>query len=194
MARINGINSDYKKMGDGIVEVSPQPSNLELKLFLCPYGEPNQLEEESGVCTGTEAACPHPAPKNGHAMVALSQSEGIRLQTDGNNQLRLFQTSDPSHPGSIHLNPTNAGEAKVNGDFRVDGEAEFRGDFQVRTSNGNTILIDVSSSTVTVRNSSGARIVLKSNGDMDLHTSGNNGNVKVHGNLLVTGTVTPNSP
>ena len=188
MARINGINSDYKKTGESILPVEPPPSNLELKLFLCPYGEPNQLEAESNVCTGTDTACPHSPQDSGHAMVHLSQADGIRLQTDSDNQLRLFQKDDQNFPGSIHLSPSSPGEAKVNGKLRVDGN------FEVRTSNGNTVLINVTGSTVTVRNSSGARIVLKSNGDMDLHTSGNNGNVKVHGNLLVTGTVTPNSP
>jgi hypothetical protein len=175
MARINGINSDFAMVGGKIDKVTPTPANLELKLFLCPYEQNNALEAESGVCNGLNSTCPNPGPKTGHAIVHLSQNEGISLVTDGGTKLQLHQNSGPN-AGTIALSPANA---KV----RINGALEI-------VSQGQTFTITPSPAGITLQHTNGAGVVLKANGDIDLITKNNTGNVNIQGNLIVSGTVT----
>lgn len=175
MARINGINSDYILGPDGIVEVPPLPGNLDLKLFLCPYKEPNALEATSGTCTGTDSACPHDGPKTGHALVHLSETQGVRLATDSGTQLRLHQNSGVD-AGKISLSPA-AAVVKVNGGMEM-------------VAGGHTLTITPSATGITVQHANGARVVFLPTGDLQLITKANTGTVTIQGNLVVTGTVT----
>lgn len=175
MGRINGINSDYILGPDGIIEVPHTPGTLDLKLFLCPYDQPNALQETSGTCTGTEAACPNAGPKTGHALVHLNETSGISLQTDGGTTLRVHQNSGPD-AGKISFSPA-AAIVKVNGAIEL-------------VAGGHTITITPSATGISFQHSNGAQVVFKPTGDLDLITKNNTGTVNIKGNLVVTGTVT----
>lgn len=174
MARINGINSDYAMIDGAITKVEPSPANLELKLFLCPYAQPNGLEAESGTCSGLEASCPHPNPKTGHALVHLSQTEGLKLCTDGGTLVQLNQNAG-GNPGVILLHPAG-------GKVMVDGAVEL-------VAGGHTLTITPSGTGITLQHANGAKVVFKPNGDLDLVTKNNTGTVNIQGNLVVSGTL-----
>lgn len=198
MARINGINSDYILGPDGIVEVPPSPGNLDLKLFLCPYKEPNGLEATSGTCTGTDAACPHAGAKTGHALVHLSETQGIRLATDAGTHLQLHQNSGPD-AGKISLRPA-AAVVRVEGSLELSAGGhtfhlgthatgvQLDGALQL-VAGGHTLSITPSATGITVQHANGARVVFKPNGDLDLITKNNTGVVTIQGNLVVSGTL-----
>lgn len=173
MARINGVNSDYIMQEGAIIAVDPKPANLELKLFLCPHEQKNALEAESNTCTGVDTLCPSPALKTGHALLHLSQTEGIKLKTDGGNELRLHQNSGQD-AGVILLKP--ASKVKVTGVMEL-------------VAGGHTITITPSATGVTLQHANGARVVFKANGDLDLVTKNNTGTVNIQGNLVVSGTL-----
>jgi hypothetical protein len=175
MARINGINSDYAMVDGAIAKVEPNPANLELKLFLCPYEQPNGLEAESGTCNGLKTTCPNPGPKTGHALVHLSQNEGIKLVTDDGTMLQLHQNSGGS-PGQIVLHPAGT---KV----KIESALEL-------VAGGHTITITPSAQGVTLQHTGGASVVFKPNGGMDILTLNNTGTVTIQGNLVVSGTLT----
>jgi hypothetical protein len=177
MGRINGINSDYKKIDGTITKVTPEPANLELKLFLCPYDEPNGLEEESGICNGLKGSCPNAGPKSGHALLHLSQTEGINLVTDDGTKLQLHQNTGPN-AGVIALSPAS-------GKVRIDGAVEL-------VAGGHTLTITPSGTGITLQHANGARVVFKTNGDLDLVTKNNTGTVNIQGNLVVSGTLSRN--
>lgn len=171
MARINGVNSDYIKQGDGIIEVDPRPANLEMKLFICPHEQNSALEAENNICIGEDSACPNPGPKTGHAMVQLSQNNGIRMMAGDDNLLQVHQGS-----GSIEMSPAS-GQVQVNGAIRL-------------VANGHTITIVPSASGISMTHTNGASVEFKPNGDLDLNTKNSSGTVNIQGNLVVSGTVT----
>ncbi|MEO1261098.1 MAG: hypothetical protein AAFZ15_20015 [Bacteroidota bacterium] len=159
MARINGVNSDFHLQTNGEIK-EDQGDPLFMKLFICPYNEPNALEEASGaVCTGIDTACPATPNKTGHALVELNQDNGITLRTDNGNNLQVDQG------GNIRLNPN--------------------GDLKVKTG----FTIKVTGNKVSLESPSGAKVVMQSNGNVDIFTKNDNGNVVVHGNLQYTGTL-----
>lgn len=171
MARINGVNSDYKFKGGKIEEVKPPPSPLELKLFICPTAQKNSIEAEGTVCEGQNTNCPAtPALlKNGHAMMHLHQQTGLHLVTDNNNRLQLDQA------GNILLQPGNA------------GKVETRGRIEIKNAAGNITLITVNADSVVIT-AGGATIDVKNNGSIHLNPAPA-GEVVVNGKLRVTGTV-----
>ncbi|MEM0995717.1 MAG: hypothetical protein AAGN35_01500 [Bacteroidota bacterium] len=172
MARINGVNSDYIKQGDGIIEVDPKPANLEMKLFICPYGQPSSLEAESNYCDGTDSGCPNSAGNDpGHALMQLSQSDGVRLQADGGNELRVHQGNGP-----ITLAPAS-GTVEVSGALTLEVD-------------GQRLSITPSTAGIMLEHTNGARVVFLPNGDLDLITKNNSGTVNIQGNLVVSGTLT----
>ncbi|HHG85209.1 MAG TPA: hypothetical protein ENJ82_10735 [Bacteroidetes bacterium] len=174
MGRINGVNSDYTRQGDGIIEVTPKPANLELKMFICPHDQKNALEAESAICTGLDSACPNPGPKTGHALLHLSESEGLRLGTDAGTELRLHQNTGPD-AGKIVLSPA-ASEVRIVGALKLEA-------------GGQTVTITPSAAGISIAGG-GAEIVLKPNGDLDLVTQNGTGTVNIMGNLVVSGTLT----
>jgi len=171
MARINGVNSDYKFIGGKIEEVKPPPSPLELKLFICPTAQKNSIEAEGLVCEGQNTNCPAtPAPlKNGHAMMHLHQQTGLHLVTDNNNRLQLDQA------GNILLQPS------------VAGKVETRGNVEMKNAAGNATLVSLQNNTVIIT-VAGARVEVKADGSIELTPAAGKA-VKVTGNLVVTGTV-----
>ncbi len=213
MGRINGVNSDYKMIGGAIGKVEPNPANLELKLFLCPYEQHNELEAETGTCAGIDTVCPNPGPKLGHALLHLSQTEGITLKTDGGTTLQLHQNAGPT-PGLIAMTPAG-GKVRVNGamelvagghtismtpsatgvalqhtngaklDFKVGGAMEI-------VAGGQSITITQSAAGITLQHTNGSKVVFKPNGNLDLITNNNTGTVNIQGNLVVSGTLSRN--
>ncbi|MCB9232794.1 MAG: hypothetical protein H6581_14075 [Bacteroidia bacterium] len=178
MARINGVNSDYKFI-NGIVDKSWKPPlpapNLEMKLFICPYEEKNALEADNNICVGEDNACPHAVTQNGHAFVHLSQTEGIKLKTDGGTQIQLEQNSGGG-TGKITLNPAS-------------GTTHFNGEIEL-VANGHTIKISPLGTGISLKHTNGAEVVFKANGGLDLITKNNTGTVNIQGNLVVSGTLT----
>lgn len=177
MGRINGINSDYAMIDGAIAKVEPNPANLELKLFLCPYEQPNGLEAESGTCNGLKTTCPNPGPKTGHALLHLSQTEGIKLVTDDGTKLQLFQNAG-GNAGLIALSPAG-------GKVHIDGAMEL-------VAAGHTLTVTPSAAGITLQHANGSRVVFKANGDLELVTKNNAGTVTIQGNLVVSGTLTRN--
>jgi hypothetical protein len=180
MGRINGINSDYKMIGGQIKPsvpeaIPPAPligaPPLELKLFICPYNQPSALqsEVEALICDGTNATCP--TLNVGHALVHLSQTDGIKLTAGLENTVQVAQN------GMIALSPTNGQTVQVNGPLVV-------------LANGHTLTITPSAAGITLQHANGAKVVFKPNGDMDLVTKNNTGTVNIQGNLVVSGTLT----
>lgn len=174
MARINGVNSDYKWMGDGVQPVELEsggrlidgtryPDPLNMKIFICPYKENSALEAEGDTCEGTNTSCPNGSGSDGHAMIELHEENGIELTTDDGNQLAVKQD------GNIVLHPTSSGAVEVHGQLIV------------KTSNGAQTVIDAASGRITLTAGS-AEIVLNSNGQISI-----NGNITLDGNLTVNG-------
>lgn len=179
MGRINGENSDYELVDGQIQQVDPFQT-LELRLFICPYDQPNKLEPlngASGRCTGIKSACPHVPEKNGHALVHLHQNEGVSLIADNNNELKVDQS------GNIQLNPVAGGEVQIKGKLRL-------------TIGSNTLLEVGDNNEVVLQSPSGAQVKLQQNGSIDVtpksgSTINLNGDVAVTGNITASGTITP---
>jgi hypothetical protein len=181
MGRINGINSDYAMKNGAVGPVfppakppmAPLPSapRVDMKLFICPYNQPNGLEAEGTVCTGVDASCPHVPEKTGHALLSLNQDQGIQLIAGPGNKVQIDQS------GAIVLAPTT----KV----VVGKTLEITADSQ-------TFTVTPSSAGITLQHANGARVVFKANGDMELVTKNNSGTVSIQGNLVVSGTVMRN--
>jgi hypothetical protein len=167
MARINGVNSDYRFSNGAIKEVKPAPSPLELRLFICPSGQKNQLEAEGTVCQGQNTTCP--ALATGHALLHLHQGTGISLVTDNNNRLQLDQS------GNLLLQPSGT------------GKVETRGPVEMKDAAGNATLLTVTANAV-ILTAGGARIELQNNGNIQI-TPAAAGKVTILGNLEVTGLV-----
>ncbi|MEL6863840.1 MAG: hypothetical protein AAFP19_05445 [Bacteroidota bacterium] len=174
MARINGVNSDYRydESQQGVVEVQPRPSPLEMKLFICPYDQPSALEALDGAssaCQGTNTQCPQPGATNdGHAMVRLHQNEGVSLVADDDNRIDVQQN------GNIQINPAN--RVRVNGPF------------EVRQRGGTSVWLNITDTQVRIESGSGAVVVLQSDGDIELRPASGR-QVIVRGNMRVTGTI-----
>lgn len=141
-------------------EIKEEPGNpLFMKLFICPYKQPSALEKASGPVC-TGTNTACPSPtKTGHAMVELNQANGITLMTDNGNSLNVDQA------GNIQLNPSN--------------------DLKIKTG----FTIKVTGNTVSLESPGGSKVVLQANGNVDIFTKNNAGNVVVHGNLQYTGTL-----
>ncbi len=171
MARINGVNSDYKFKGGAIEEVKPAPNPLELKLFICPTAQKNSIEAEGTVCTGINTACPATpaAAKNGHALLHLHQLTGLNLVTDNNNRLQLDQS------GTILLQPP------------ATGKVETRGKVEMKNAAGSKTMITVTNDSVIIT-AGGSRIELQNTGNIQIDLAAAK-EVVVNGNLRVTGTV-----
>jgi hypothetical protein len=191
--RIKGVNSEYERNADNeVVPVTPPPGKLFLKIFICPYNQPSRMEAPSGtpVCEGTDTQCPefgHPDPEDpnpGHAMIHLDEGDGIKLVTDGGNQIQLNQG------GNILLSPTAAGSVRVNGAFVISGNVEANGAFVIKNSSGSQVVVDVSENTISLQTTTGAKILLKADGNIELFTQNNTGMVKINGNARVTGDLT----
>ena len=93
MVRIKGANSDYEystteeKKKNQVISVKPQPEELYLKMFICPYDQPSVVEPNEGkdkCCHGSDSNCPNQGKKQGHALIHLHQQRGIELVTDNN--------------------------------------------------------------------------------------------------------------
>lgn len=212
MARVNGVNSDYQLINGTIQEVSSEPAELYMKIFICPYRQPNALEPLNGAsrrCEGIDSLCPKGDKGDGalgHAMIQLHQGEGIKLITDKDNRLVLDQE------GNIRLSPSINGKAEVNGAFvikrksgeevlldvslnkislQVDGGPKIHIDGNrvqvIKQSSPKKVIVDITEDDITLEADSGAKVSLKQNGDIDLHTKANSGTVTIHGNLHVTG-------
>ena len=96
----------------------------------------------------------------------LHEKDGIKLMTDDGNQLVVDQG------GNILLEANNA--VKVKNTFTVK----------------DAFTISVTNNTVSLEGPNGARIVMNSNGSIEILTAGNSGDVTVRGNLKYTGTLT----
>ena len=167
MGRINGENSDYKLVDGQIQPVDPFQT-LELRLFICPYNQPNKLEpldDALGRCTGIVSVCPHVSQKNGHALIHLHQNEGISLVTDNNNQLRLDQN------GNIQLNPAAGGEVQIKGKLKL-------------TIGGNNLEVGYNNE-VMLQSASGAQVILKQDGSIDI-TPKSDSTINLKGDVAVT--------
>lgn len=184
MARINGVNSDFKRIGDGVQPVRLEtggrvivvdeeevnvPDPLFMKLYICPYNEKSLLEAENDTCEGLNGSCPSPGTSNGHAMIEFHEDNGIELTTDDGNQLAIKQD------GNILLQPTSSGAVEV------------RGKMVVKSSNGSQTVIDATTGQVTLRAGTGAEIVMNSNGQISIK-----GNITIDGGLTVNGTFVHN--
>lgn len=214
MARINGVNSDYK-MVSGKIAGPLTPPSLDLKLWICPDNKKNGLELDAPECVGLKGSCiTHVA---GHAMVHLSQTDGISLVTDGpsnadHTRLQLFQQSGPN-AGKIVLHPTGAAPTvAVDGLIQLTANGhtvtitpsgtgitiQHAGGASVKFEAGGTLKLTAGAQTVTVSeaggglrlsHANGSSVTLKTNGGMDLITSNNTGTVNIQGNLVVSGTL-----
>lgn len=166
ISRINGINSDYEMTEGGVIEeVNPGPKKLFMRLFICPYRKPNKLKQRTGICEGKNTSCPSP-DKIGHALVELHEKDGIKLMTDDGNQLVVDQE------GNIRLDANIA--VKVKNTLSVK----------------DAFTVSVTNNTVSLEGPNGAKIVMNSNGNIEIFTAGNTGDVTVRGNLKYTGTLT----
>ena len=189
MARINGANSDFELKQDGsIQEVKPLPNPLDLNMFICPYDQPNKLQEPSKVenkpyCTGIDTDCPEVSPNNGHALVNLNQTNGITLRTDKGTNLNVDQN------GNINLSPGRVGN--VFGEVRIKNETKVL--LTIKSSGDDMIL----------ESSGGARLILKSDGDLELLPASNKkvlitgdleveGDISLNGDVDITGTLAVN--
>jgi flagellar basal body rod protein FlgF len=205
MARINGINSDYRMIGGKIQEVLPPPANLELKLFICPTAQPNGLEAEAATCNGQNTTCP--SAHVGHALLHMHQVDGIKLVTDNGNMLQLNQA------GVIALSPPTKVQVTSPLEVVKDGQTitvtpsgtgvlvQHTGGSSIRFKSNGTLEITTGGQTVTISGSgsgmdmlhpNGSKVTFKSNGGMDLVTNNNTGTVTIQGNLVVSGTLTRN--
>lgn len=215
MARINGINSDYRMVGGKVQEVSPAPlpppANLDLKLWICPAGSPNGLEAESGTCNGLNTTCP--SGHAGHALINLSETEGLKLITDAGTSLQLHQNSGPKagqivlHPAAALVHVDGALELAAGGQtvtitpdatgitvqhvsgamlkFKTNGSIDL-------TMSGQTLNIATGGNALNLTHNNGSKVAFKTNGGMDLVTNGGTGTVNISGNLVVSGTLTRN--
>lgn len=215
MARINGINSDYRMVGGKVQEVSPAPlpppANLDLKLWICPAGSPNGLEAETGTCTGLNTTCP--SAHAGHALVHLSETEGLKLVTDAGTSLQLFQNSGPN-AGQIVLHPA-AAKVHVDGVLELTagghtvtitpsaagitvqhaggGAVKFKSNGSLElTTGGQTVTVSGTGTALTIAHANGSQVAFKNSGGLDLVTNGGTGTVNISGNLVVSGTLTRN--
>ncbi|MEM7039017.1 MAG: hypothetical protein AAF570_18700, partial [Bacteroidota bacterium] len=162
-------------------------------------------------CEGTHDSCPEtPTPQlpgesnedyakrinPGHALFHMSQTEGLRLQTDAGNELRLHQFSGPD-AGLIELKPA-AEKVRVHGALELTQtnkslqlQASNTGALQIQLG-GQTLTISMSNSPagISIENGHGAQVILENNGDLQLTTNNNSGKVKIKGNLEIDGTLT----
>jgi hypothetical protein len=97
----------------------PADHPLFLKIYLCPYGQPSTVDQvpdaQTPHCAGVNATCPADVdPREGHAMVLLHQTEGIKLVAGTDNVLAVDQA------GTITLAPTR--QAEVQAPLLVTGE------------------------------------------------------------------------
>ena len=111
MGRINGANSDYKRVGNGIQEVLSNP--IFLKIYICPNEQLNPLEEPKDgkkVCEGN--SCPDHSLA-GHAMIHLNQETGVEIMAGEKNRILVKQNGD------IELGQEGAGKARIT--LKADG-------------------------------------------------------------------------
>jgi len=111
MARINGANSDYKRVGDSIKEDLSNP--IFLKIYICPNEQLNPLEEPKDgkeVCEGN--FCPNHI-LDGHAMIHLNQQTGVEIMAGEKNRILIKQNGD------IELGQEGAGKARIT--LKADG-------------------------------------------------------------------------
>ncbi|MBC1195767.1 hypothetical protein H0901_10970 [Microcystis aeruginosa BLCCF158] len=174
MVRIKGANSDYEYSSEKreVIAVNPQPEELYLKIFICPYDQPSVVEPNEGkdkCCHGSDSTCPNQGEKQGHALIHLHQERGIELVTDNNNQIVVNQK------GNIQLIPSPGGQAEVNGALLVKQQ--------------NQVLLEISSQKISLQ-LGGAKISLTPKGDIEITTSEQKGNVTIGGNLTINGNLT----
>ena len=174
MVRIKGANSDYEYSvsNNTVQEVKPQPKELYLKMFICPYDQPSVVEPNEGpdkCCHGSDNNCPNQGEKKGHALIHLHQEKGIELVTDNNNQIVVNQK------GNIQLIPSSGGQAEVNGALLVKQQ--------------NQVLLEISSQKISLQLGE-AKISLTPKGDIEITTSKSKGEVTVGGNLTINGNLT----
>jgi hypothetical protein len=161
--RIKGVNSDYQFAEGKIEKVEPEPSEVYLKIFFCPYHQPSRLESEESYCEGTSAACPNEDDKSGHALIHLHQKEGIALVTD-HALIHLHQTdgirlvNDENHiaikkdENIISLSPS------------ADGRAEVDGVFVIKRKNEEEIFVEVSDGRISMQASGGPKVYIDGTG------------------------------
>lgn len=171
MVRIKGANSDYEYSSkeNRVEAVTPQPKELYLKMFICPYDQPSVVEPNKGkdkCCHGSDSNCPNQGKKQGHALIHLHQERGIELVTDNKNQIVVNQK------GNIQLIPSLGGQAEVNGALLVKQQ--------------NQVLLEISSQNISLQ-LGGAKISLTPQGDIEITTSKSKGEVKIGGNLTING-------
>lgn len=216
MTRIKGANSDYKySLKDRkIIEVSPKPDPLYLKIFICPYDQPGSIDEreKEDCCQGSDSHCPSVEQKKGkgegHALVELHQKEGVKLIADHQTQLVLDQK------GSINLSPSQQqgfeGKVNVNGSLSVTGETSLNtvnfskelclktpsstnpvlklSSEQLEINLNNSSTIKINSNQVEVSLKSGAKISIDSEGNIELSPATAKV-VRIKGDLTVTGKI-----
>lgn len=178
MVRIKGENSDYQYVAatGQIHPVHPTPDQLYLQLFICPYDHPSRVEVHdtaADCCVGTDAGCPHGhsgEPVAGHALIRLDEKTGISLVTGDRNQIILDQS------GKILLCPSAQGQVEIHGTLTLHHPSLPQ------------VSLAISEQGIILQSPAGAQIHLDPYGNIDL-TPTPQGNVRIHGNLEVTGTI-----
>jgi beta-xylosidase len=179
MVRIKGANSDYvyDSSTDKIVETKNQP--VYLKIFVCPYDQPSDVEQNDGnVCAGIDEQCPHVGDKHGHALICLHETEGISLVSKQNITAK----------GNLIVEPTTDTPVLKVEKNQIDIKVPVQ--LSIESANGNQVSVNISTQGVSLQVGRNAKIQINSQGDIDLSTHNNSGQVKIHGNLEVTGDVT----
>jgi hypothetical protein len=180
MVRIKGSNSDYVfDLGTGQIQEQSKDQPVYLKIFVCPNDMPSQVEKPYGDkagnwCQGTDAECPDPNKKNGHALICLHQTEGIALVTPNPIVAKgPFQVQPNGQQSVFQVTETNC---------------VVTGSVVLQTSQGKGFQISVSSEGIVLQTPDAAMIRLTNN-SIEI-TPGKTGTVKINGNLDVTGEIT----
>ncbi len=180
MVRIKGCNSDYLfDLKTGQIQEQSKDKPVYLKIFVCPNDMPSPVEEPydgkvDNWCQGTDAACPAPQKKTGHALISLHQTEGI-----------AFVTPNPIvAKGPFQVQPD--GQQPV---FQVTNtDCLMTGSVVLQTKPDKGFQISVSDQGI-VLSSPDAAMIRVTHNTIEI-TPGKTGTVKINGNLEVTGAIT----
>lgn len=180
MVRIKGCNSDYRfDLKTGQIQEQSKEQPVYLKIFVCPNDMPSPVEKPyngkaGNWCQGTDANCPDPQKKPGHALISLHQTEGI-----------AFVTTNPIvAKGPFQVQPD--GQQSV---FQVTNTGCLvTGPVVLQTKPDQGFQISVSDQGIVLSTPDAAMICVTHNA-IEI-TPGKTGTVKINGNLEVTGAIT----
>ncbi len=190
MARIKGANSDYQysAQANGIIEMQPLPKELYVRIFLCPYNMPSEIEppHDGKVCTGHSATCPHGPESPGHTLIFMHQHEGIRLATD-KGELHLDQAGVLNLKGRAAISQDLAitGTTQIEGGLTIRERAEISGELRVTPPAADSPALAVTAGGVTLR-CNGATVAVDAQGTITL-TPAKDRQVQIAGAAAVSG-------